>query len=98
MAFWRGEEPRPDVFPLPNDLGFFETRPGWGAMRGSQVGPGAAWAWHWAHSGVHDQLDRLLKHAALFVDPTGPLGYEAAWAPLAIRAGPVHCHDRRGRF
>jgi hypothetical protein len=80
VSFWRGEEPRPDIFPLPNDLGFFQTRPGWGMMRGSQVGPGAAWAWHWAHSGVHNQLDRVLKHAALPVDPDGPLGYEAAWA------------------
>jgi hypothetical protein len=80
VAFWRGAEPRPDVFALPSDVGFFEARPGWGMMRGSQVGPGAAWAWHWAHSGVHHQLDRVLKHAALPVDPNGPLGYEAAWA------------------
>jgi hypothetical protein len=87
VAFWRGEEPRPDVFQLPNDLGFFEARPGWGAMKGSQVGPGAAWAWHWAHSGVHDQLDRLLKHAALPVDPAGPLGYEAAWAAACDLTG-----------
>jgi hypothetical protein len=80
VSFWRGEEPRPDVFELPNDVGFFEARPGWGMMRGSQVGPGAAWAWHWAHSGVNNQLDRVLKNAALPVDPSGPLGYEAAWA------------------
>jgi hypothetical protein len=48
-------------------------------LRGSQVGPGAAWAWHWAHKGVHNQLDRVLRHGALPVDPLGPLGYEAAW-------------------
>ena len=43
------------------------------------MGPGAAWAWHWAHKGIHKQLDRVLRHGALPVDPLGPLGYEAAW-------------------
>jgi hypothetical protein len=80
VAFWRGEEPRDDIFPMPNDVGFFKAGPGWRRVRGSQVGPGAAWAWRWAHTGMHKQLDHAIKHAALPVDPAGPLGYEAAWA------------------
>jgi hypothetical protein len=80
VSFWRGEESRPDVFQLSSDVHFFQARPGWGMTRSSQVGPGAAWAWHWAHSDVNHQLDQVLKNAALPVDPSGPLGYEAAWA------------------
>jgi len=80
VAFWRGGESRPDIFPLPNNVGFLRAGPGWGTVRGSQVGPGAAWAWHWAHTGIRKRLDHALKHAALPVDPSGPLGYEAAWA------------------
>jgi hypothetical protein len=80
VAFWRGQESHPDVFPMPNGINLFHAGPGWGKIRGSQIGPGAAWAWHWAHTGIHSQLDHALKHAALPVNPEGPLGYEAAWA------------------
>jgi hypothetical protein len=72
VAFWRGEESRPDVFPMPDGVGFLNAGPGWRRVRGSQVGPGAAWAWRWAHAGIHKQLDGALKHAALPVDPAGP--------------------------
>jgi len=80
VAFWRGDGFRPDVFPLPEDLGPHNFDSGWIRMRSSQVGPGAAWAWHWAHKGIRDRLDWVLRHRALPVDPHGPLGREAAWA------------------
>ncbi len=80
VAFWRGDEARPDVFAMAADLHPFEGGPRWGTLRTSQVGPGAAWAWHWALTGIHSRLDRVLRARALPVSPFGPLGYEAAWA------------------
>lgn len=80
VAFWRGEESRADVFALPEDVHPFQPGPEWATVRWSQVGPGAAWAWHWAHQEIHERLDRVLRHRALPVDPLGPLGQEAAWA------------------
>lgn len=80
VAFWRGEESRPDVFALPEDLHPFKPGLEWGTLLGSQVGPGAAWAWHWARHEIHAGLDQVLRRRALPVDPLGPLGQEAAWA------------------
>jgi hypothetical protein len=80
VAFWRGTEQRPDVFPMPADVHPFAPGPDWGTLRSGPVGPGAAWAWHWASKGIHDALDRVLQARRLPVPPDGPLAYEAAWA------------------
>jgi hypothetical protein len=80
IAFWQGHEERPDVFAMPADIGLFRAGPEWSTLRGSEVGPGATWAWHWALTGIRSRLDRVLRQRALPVAPFGPLGQEAAWA------------------
>ncbi len=80
VAFWRSTEPRPDVFAMPAAMHPFTRGPEWGTLRGTQVGPGAAWAWAWASKGIHDRLDRVLRNRAFPVIPDGPLGHEANWA------------------
>lgn len=87
VAFWKGVEERPYVFPMPANVSLFEASPDWGTRRGSQVGPGAAWAWDWALKGIHRRLDHVLRDRALPVAPLGPLGREAAWAAACDLVG-----------
>jgi hypothetical protein len=79
IAFWRGQEKRPDVFAMPADMPSFAAGHEWGSLFSTQIGPGAAWAWHWGQKRIRDRLDRVLQHRALPVMPFGPLGHEAAW-------------------
>lgn len=82
IAFWGGDEPKPEVFQLP--AGHFALDPlpgwGWGRVRGARVGPGGAWAWEWALGGARMTVDRLLKNRQLPIPLGGPLAAEVVWA------------------
>lgn len=91
VSFWKGTARRPDIFPMTAGMDPWRPGSGWVASRSSQVGPGSAWAWHWASQGVHTALDRALQHRALPVSVQGPLGREAAWAAACdlVGVGPL---------
>jgi len=81
VAFWAdAEETRPDVFLPATGFHLFDPGSGWGRIRGSVVGPGAAWAWHWSLTGIRAELERMLKQRRLPIPPTGPLADEEVWA------------------
>jgi hypothetical protein len=79
VAFWRGSESKPDVFPLPPGVGPFALTPEWSSARSSVVGPGASWAWNWARDTIKGRLAQQLGDNGLPVDPRGPFGRELAW-------------------
>lgn len=80
VGFWRGRDTRPDVFALPAEVVPFNAGPGWGTVRFSHVGPGAAWAWNWSLEGLKRSLDRTLRARALPLPLEGPLADEEVWA------------------
>lgn len=80
VAFWRGPEPKPDVFALPAGVGPFALTADWSSARSSVVGPGASWAWNWARDAIKGRLTKQLSDHGLPVDLRGPLGREQAWA------------------
>jgi hypothetical protein len=80
VAFWRGEEPRPDVFAMPPEVGPFGLDHHWGSGRWSWVGPGSSWAWEWARDTVRTSMTRQLTQHGLPVASLGPLGREIAWS------------------
>jgi hypothetical protein len=87
VAFWKGEEHRDDVFLLPRDFDLLGAGPGWDRVRSGGVGPGAAWAWHWACETVRHSVDQLLAARAFPVPPDSPLGREAGWATACALTG-----------
>jgi hypothetical protein len=80
VAFWKGQEHRDDIFPLPSGFNLVNAGPGWDRVRSGGVGPGAAWAWPWASSTLRYSVDALLKSRAFPVPADSPLGMEATWA------------------
>jgi hypothetical protein len=87
VAFWKGQEHRDDVFLLPSDFDLLKAGPGWDTVRSGGVGPGAAWAWHWACDMVRHSVDQLLAARAFPVTPDSPLGREAVWATACALTG-----------
>ena len=80
VAFWRGAEPKPDVFALPQDVVPFHLNLNWASARWGTVGPGSSWAWQWARDTLQNQLSQYLADRGLPVNPLGPLGREIAWS------------------
>lgn len=79
-AFWRGAEPRPEIFPLPPGFNIFEAGWDWGSIRSATCGTTAAWAWRWSLDDLRQDLERLLRDRALPIPGTGPLADEEVWA------------------
>ena len=80
VAFYRGPDPKPDVFALPPGIGVFNLDWNWASARWSWVGPGSSWAWAWARDTVEKAMSKHLSERGLPVDPLGPLGHEIAWS------------------
>lgn len=80
VGVWQGTEPRDDVFHFPEGISPFGPMPGFREVRGSGVGPGAAWAFRWVLHGVRQATDQRLKARGLPISPHGLLAEEAAWA------------------
>lgn len=71
-------EPRPELFPLPDDFGFLDAGWEWRGVRGALAGPEAVWPWRWAHDVIKHALGEQIKHRRLpLVD--GPLATEEEW-------------------
>jgi Restriction endonuclease len=80
VGVWHGAERRDDVFHFPEDVSLLGPMSGFGRIRGSGVGPGAAWAFRWVLHDVRQATDKCLKARGLPISPDGPLAQEAAWA------------------
>lgn len=72
-------EPKPDIFPFPDDVGFFDAGWEWRGMRGGIPGPGAAWPWRWARDVIRDDLGHELKRRRLPLGDESPLAVEEEW-------------------
>lgn len=77
---FRHVQDRPDVFALGAEDDPVGPGLGWGTVRSSVVGPGAAWAWHWSITGLRSALAGVLKGRLLPLPLTGPLSDEEVWA------------------
>lgn len=80
VAFWHGDDDRPEVFALPADFDLFHAGWEWGTIRSSEVGPGAAWAWNWSMTEIRQALDRVVRGRWLPLPLTGHLAEEEVWA------------------
>lgn len=79
IAF-RHVQDRQDIFALAAEADPVGPDLGWGTVRSSVVGPGAAWAWHWSMTGIRSALERVLRGRLLPLPLTGPLADEEVWA------------------
>jgi hypothetical protein len=83
VGVWQGPEVRDDVFRFPEDISIFGPAPGFRQVRGSRVGPGAAWAFHWVLQDVRQAAHDMLNDRTLAITSDGPLAEEAIWAAAA---------------
>jgi hypothetical protein len=87
VAFYRGPEPRPEIFAFPDDFRLFDAGPDWGGLRASEIVADPRWALRWARDAVLQRLDALLEQRAIPIPGTGPLAEEEAWAAALDLAG-----------
>jgi hypothetical protein len=80
VAFWQGEDDRPEVFAMPSGVGLFTHDWDWGPIRMARVGPGATWAWQWARDTFKGELAQRVKSRSFPIPFDGPLADEVVWA------------------